>query len=74
MLLLPLLTPLQLLVQALLMGGVRYPLPEGAAPVLNLHKASALIALGRYQQASGSPASAALLARGLTAVAGGSSS
>ena len=43
---------LQLLVQALLMGGVRYQLPEGAAPVINLHKASALIALGRYQQAS----------------------
>ena len=74
MLLLPLLTPLQLLVQALLMGGVRYPLPEGAAPVLNLHKASALIALGRYQQASGSAACAAVRARGLTAVAGGGGS
>ncbi len=34
------------------MGGVRFPLPEGAAPVLNLHKASALVMMGRGEQAA----------------------
>ncbi len=42
----------QVLVQALLMGGVRFPLPEGAAPLLNLHKACVLIMLGRNEQAA----------------------
>jgi len=40
------------LVQALLMGGVRFPLAEGAAPVVNLHKACVLIVLGRNDAAA----------------------
>jgi hypothetical protein len=47
-----LLTAAQMLLQTLLMGGVRYPLPEGAAPVVNLHKACVLVMLGRHEQAA----------------------